>query len=366
MPADTPQKSLLILPGSAAFMAFDAPPIVGDPTHSKKPKSLENNIATGSAQQINVPAGAVNCALEITAYPASKTHQAREAAEGSDDAAADASDRMAPLQAEDYAALCQHQEPPQAPARTILCQPDAHGFDHSCLLSALEAFKALKDPLGMPCAAAVAVVASDVGDREMEDLTAASCRAARFHMEPQPSHLDWGDLDRLAWRVHDFGWHVELRMDGRYLHAVEARLRDWPGPIVIENFGHFLKPIGPNDDGFRALLRLIDRDKAWVKLADTAALSVAGSPHFDDLADRARDLMKWAPERLVWGDNIAAAKTQGFDIAAYQAFQDWCDSRAQLQAIMVSNAETLYQLPPWPAPAPISLQNEDQSSLPSN
>lgn len=348
MIAEPPQKSLLILPGSAEFMAFDAPPV----SDVVVPAS-DDQVTTATHHDVIYPAGAVNCAVEITAASALTAGDVDPERPQQADLAGDPIDgpqpeetAMAPFSAADYSRLRGQHGPPRA----VLCQPAEHGFDHHCLLAALETLQTADAFTGQHLTAAVAIVASDVSDHEMEDLTAAGCCAGRFHMEPQPSQLDWSDLDRLAWRIHDFNWHVELRMDGRYLHAVEARLRDWPGPIVIENFGHFLKPVGQKDDGFRALLRLIDRDKAWVKLADPAALSVAGPPHYEDLAARARDLIAFAPERMLWGDNVAATPGQHFSAAAYAAFQDWCDSSAQLHAIMVSNAEAIYRFEPWTMP----------------
>ncbi|MDP7381777.1 MAG: hypothetical protein QGF33_10460, partial [Alphaproteobacteria bacterium] len=219
----------LILPGSAEFMAFDAPPAPGG--HPQD----ETETETQDAPETRLPPGAVDCAVEI----------------------------FGPLDRFPLAPWPGDDEGPPAPAehsadsylgrphadRAVLCQPAAYGFDPACLLAGLAA---------LPAAAAVTVAAPTVSDSELGDLADAGCRGLRFQMAPEPHRLAWTDLDRLAARAHDRGWHVELRMDGRFLHVVEPRLRAWPGPLVIENFGHFLGPIGPKEEGVRALLRLID------------------------------------------------------------------------------------------------------------
>jgi hypothetical protein len=65
MVAEPPQKSLLILPGSAEFMAFDAPPV----SDVVVPAS-DDQATTATHHDVIYPAGAVNCAVEITAASA--------------------------------------------------------------------------------------------------------------------------------------------------------------------------------------------------------------------------------------------------------------------------------------------------------
>ena len=316
----------LILPGSAEFMAFDAPPAPGG--HPQD----ETETETQDAPETRLPPGAVDCAVEIFG-PVDRFPPAPWPGD------ADGPPAPAEHSADSYLGR------PHAD-RAVLCQPAAYGFDPACLLAGLAA---------LPAAVAVTVAAPEVSDSELGDLADAGCRGLRFQMAPEPHRLAWTDLDRLAGRAHDLEWHVELRMDGRFLHAVEPRLRAWPGLLVIENFGHFLGPIGPKEEGVRALLRLIDGGRTWVKLDRPSALSRIGPPRFDDVAEIARLLVDWAPERLVWGgDGGADGPAAG---PAWSALAEWCDSDKILAQVLVDNPETLYRLPPWPA--------EDASAAPS-
>src|SRR3954464_2631329 len=38
----------------------------------------------------------------------------------------------------------------------------------------------------------------------------------------------WETLDRIAARIQDYGWHVQLQLDGRSLPEREAQIRSWP------------------------------------------------------------------------------------------------------------------------------------------
>src|SRR3546814_654793 len=187
---------------------------------------------------------------------------------------------------------------------TTLCR----SFDHACLVDALGQLDAGADGKGGH-ARGVAAVAPSVSDAELRDLDAAGFVAAHFQMREPDRLIGWHEIDRLASRVHDtVGWDVGLQMDGRFLHEVEQRLLSWPGRVVIDHAGCFLGPVGDREPGLRALLRLLDADKAWVKLSGPEESSNDGRrrgerPRYRDVERIARQLIRFAPERLVWGSN---------------------------------------------------------------
>lgn len=231
--------------------------------------------------------------------------------------------------------------------RAVLVQPAAYGFDNGCLLDALER---LADGDGGRVRG-VAAIAADVTEGELRDLDAAGCIAARLQMREPWRLLDWTQVDRLAALVHDaVGWDVELEMDGRFLQEVEQRLRAWPGRVVVPHAGCFLGPVGDRDPGLRALLRLLDADKAWVKLSGPEAISGdrprrGERPRYRDVERIARLLIRFAPERLVWGSNWPHAGTP--DAAAEDGWLldllgEWCEDEGLRRRILVDNACALY------------------------
>lgn len=139
-------------------------------------------------------------------------------------------------------------------------------------------------------------------DAELERLTRAGIRGIRFHMF-RGGVLPWSSLDGMAARVHAFGWHVQLQLDGRELADREATIRALPGRFVIDHVGKFLQPVGVDHPGFRALTRLLDTGRCWVKLSAPYETSKVGPPTFADVGVLARALVAHAPERMLWASN---------------------------------------------------------------
>lgn len=230
--------------------------------------------------------------------------------------------------------------------RAVLVQADAHGFDHAALLDALER-------LGPDRARGVAAVGPQTSDGEMRDLDAAGCIATRFQMREPGRRIDWLDTDRIAARVHDLvAWDVDLLMDGRFLMEVEDRIRSWPGRVILDHIGCFMGPVSDRDPGFRALLRLIDADKVWVKLSGPEE-SDPQHPRYPHAERLARMLIRFAPERLVWGSNWphpatldpAAKRIRPEGRHLLRLLDEWCEDEGLRDRILIDNAQTLWRLP---------------------
>ncbi|EDP62329.1 Amidohydrolase 2 [alpha proteobacterium BAL199] len=245
--------------------------------------------------------------------------------------------------------------------RVVVVQSSAYGFDHDCLIDALEQLDTGPDGTGQGHARGVAAVASSVTDGELRDLVAAGCVATRFQMRDPWRLIDWTETDRLAARVHDtVAWDVELQMDGRFLAEVEPRLMSWPGRVIVDHIGCFLGRVGDRDPGLRALLRLIDADKVWVKLSGPEE-SVnepqrhGQRPRYRDAERIARQLIRFAPERLVWGSNWphpSAGETEIDDGWMLDLLGDWTEDEALRRRILVDNAAELFRFAPAAAAEP--------------
>jgi D-galactarolactone isomerase len=229
--------------------------------------------------------------------------------------------------------------------RLVLVQPDHHGKDHSCLINAMEDFAKDDWGAGRDAVRGVASVRADVEDREIEDLLSIGMVGTRFVMHSGKETHDWLTIDRLAWRVHDFGWDVELEMDGSDLHEVEQTLREWPGRIVLDHIGLFLRTKTLTQRCFKALTRLIDRDKVWVKLSAPYLSSRRGRPDDPEVDEIARALVDWAPERMVWGSNWPRAdveEAQPDHEASLGALSRWVPEESRRARILRDNPMALY------------------------
>ena len=221
--------------------------------------------------------------------------------------------------------------------RVIVVQPSAYGKDNRCTMDAVA-------ELG-EAARAVVVVDTSATDDELNRLTRDGARGIRFHMLAG-GVLPWDILDEMAARVHDFGWHVQLQFDGRELPERMAALERLPGTLVIDHTGKFLEPVPPDHEAFRCLLRLVETGRVWVKLSAPYETSKVGSPRYDDVGALARELVKAAPERMLWATNWPHTGQTGArypdDATLLDLLLHWADDDATRQRILSDNPAALY------------------------
>lgn len=226
--------------------------------------------------------------------------------------------------------------------RAVIVQPSAYGIDNACTLAAIA-------ELG-DCARGVAVIDRDVNDAELARLTKAGIRGARFFML-KGGVVPWESLEPVAARIQQHGWHIQLQMDGRFLHERLEQLKRLPGTLVIDHTGKFLEPVGTDHPGYRALLDLVQSGRVWVKLSAPYETSKAGPPHYMDVGRLARGLIKVAPERMVWASNWPHPSAQAAppdDAMLLDVLRHWSGDDALTRRILADNPAALYG---FPAPA---------------
>lgn len=219
--------------------------------------------------------------------------------------------------------------------RAVVVQPNGYGFDNRCTLEALLALGA--------AGRGVATVPADVADAELERLTRAGVRGARFHLLPG-GMLSWDSLVPMAARIAPFGWHIQLQLDGRELPRHEAVLARLPAPLVIDHNGKFLEPVPIDHPGFKTLLRLLAGGRTWVKLSAPYETSKLGPPHYADVGALARALVQAHPERCVWASNWPhpGRDPRPDSAALLDLLLEWADDDATRRRILVDNPATLY------------------------
>ncbi len=220
--------------------------------------------------------------------------------------------------------------------RVVVVQPSGYGFDNRCTLDAVE-------QLG-DAARAVVVVKPGITDDHLQRLTDEGACAIRFFMFPG-GVLSWRELDRMAGRVHEFGWHVQLQLDGRQLPDHIGRLRRLPGILQIDHTGKFIEPVSTGDPAFKALLNLVDSGRCWVKLAAPYETSKLGPPLYSDVGDLAKALVKAAPEKMLWASNWphpSAQENPPDNAILLDLLLDWAEDDAVRKRILVDNPAELY------------------------
>ena len=172
--------------------------------------------------------------------------------------------------------------------------PNAYGDDNTVTLNSIR-------DLGKN-AKGVAVVKPGVSDQELDRLSKAGICAIRI-MTLHGGTLGFDVMDELMARVHPFGWHANIQLDGRELPKYEAQIKRLPGKCVIDHTGKFLEPVSPEHEAFKSLLRLVDTGRCWVKLSAPYETSKTGAPKYEDVGKLAKALVKKAPERMLWASN---------------------------------------------------------------
>ena len=222
--------------------------------------------------------------------------------------------------------------------RVIVVQPNAYADDNTVTLDSIR--KIGKTAKG------VAVVRPTVADGELERLTRGGICAVRI-MTLHGGMLGFDVMDAVMARVHPFGWHANLQLDGRELPGYEAQIKRLPGRFVIDHTGKFLEPVAPSSAPFKSLLRLVDTGRCWVKLSAPYETSRTGAPKYTDVGVLAKALVRHAPERMLWASNwphpSARKPTPPRDEDLLELLADWAPDEATQRRILVDNPSELYR-----------------------
>ena len=228
--------------------------------------------------------------------------------------------------------------------RALVVQSSAYGTDHACLLDAIAT-------LG-PGTRGIGMVVAGVPDAELRRLTRGGVRGARFLMVPG-GVLSWDELQPLARRVQDFGWHVNLQLDGHELAERAELIAGLPGQVIIDHLGMFGRPVPPGHPSVLALLRLLDSGRVWVKLSAPYAGGRMGGPPYPAAGVLARTQVRHAPERLMWGSNWPhpfTTQVRGLpaedDAMLLDLLLDWVEDGHVRDRILADNPAALFGTSP--------------------
>ena len=221
--------------------------------------------------------------------------------------------------------------------RVIVVQPNAYGEDNTVTLASMKEFGGN--------AKGVAVVKPGVSDAELDRLTKAGICGLRI-MTLHGGTLGFDVMDELMARVHPFGWHANIQLDGRELPTYEAQIRRLPGKFVIDHTGKFLEPVSTDHSAFRSLLNLVDTGRCWVKLSAPYETSKTGAPKYEDVGRLAKALVQRAPERMLWASNWPHPSVRPHvpdDVALLELLLEWAPDGTTRKRLLVDNPAELYR-----------------------
>jgi predicted TIM-barrel fold metal-dependent hydrolase len=202
------------------------------------------------------------------------------------------------------------------------------------------------EELGHDRARGIAVVHPGVKDGELAALHSGGIRGLRFTQHDAKTAVTTPDMiEPLAQRVAEMGWHVQLHLRGEQLVEMAAMIERLPGTIVLDHMARMPQPEGIHHPAFRVAARLLDSGRGWVKLSGPYLDSKEGSPRYADTTRVARELVKLAPQRVVWGSDWPHPTERDVkpdDAILLDLVQEWAGDEASRKRILVDNPATLY------------------------
>lgn len=226
-------------------------------------------------------------------------------------------------------------------SRVVIVTPRNYATDNAVTREAIQ-------QLGIDNARGVAVLRPTVTDAELKALDTAGIRGIRFTVgDPKTAVVSVDMIEPLAKRIASFGWHVQLNMPPETTAANADMLRRLPVPIVFDHLGKPPVVEGENHASHRLIRDLLDRGRAWVKLAGAYINSGPNTLTFDEATRIAQIFVKAAPQRLVWGSDWPhpGPKIKPDDAVLFDLLSAWAPDEATRNRILVTNPQALYGFP---------------------
>ena len=223
--------------------------------------------------------------------------------------------------------------------RAIVVQPAAYGFDNSVTVDAIA-------QLGIANARGIAVVQPAITDAELRELDRVGVRGVRFTQHDPRTAVTTPDMiEPVAKRLAEIGWHAQLHMRGDQLVSIAEMVARLPCTIVIDHMGRMPQPESVNHPAFDIVKRLLDSGRAWVKISGAYLDTKSGAPSYADIREVARALIRYAPDRCVWGSDWphpTETETKPDDATLLDLLTDWSGNDETRRRILVDNPAALY------------------------
>lgn len=222
--------------------------------------------------------------------------------------------------------------------RNVIVQPSAYGTDNRCTLDALK-------QMGRENTRAVVVIDGSATDEDLRSMDAMGVCGVRMNLNRGGSD-DFGMIERLAERIAPFGWAMYFWMKPELIVQKEDYLRNLPCHVVFDHRGNLPAEEGIRNPAFRVISRMIEEEKAWVKL--TALYIDSAREDFADTIAIGREYVKVNPDRCLWGTDwphpncYSGRMPVPDDVYMLEALMTETESPEIFRKILVDNPEKLY------------------------
>jgi 2-pyrone-4,6-dicarboxylate lactonase len=152
----------------------------------------------------------------------------------------------------------------------------------------------------------------------------------------------------VAARAAEHGWHVQFYPHGTDIIDYADKLLALPNVIVLDHFASIPAAGGTDQPAVKAVLRMLDSGRVWLKLSGPMRCTAQSLP-YPDVTPLAQLLVRHAPERLVWGSDWPHVNLDGREMPndgdLLDLMLEWVPDEATRNRILVDNACVLYGFP---------------------
>ncbi|KAF2727557.1 amidohydrolase 2 [Polyplosphaeria fusca] len=233
----------------------------------------------------------------------------------------------------------------------VLIQPSIYGNDNTLLLNALT-------KLGTRHGRGV--VGFDTDATSFETLQAwhqLGVRGVRLNIKSNEVNLTEAELQervtRYAKIIQPLDWVLELYIGMEDIPKLEPVVADLGVRLSIAHFGApTLPPIGnrtlPLDPytvaGFQSLVNLLKAGKTYIKFS--GAYRFDKDPQYRGIEGIARELLKFAGDRIIFASDWPHTRFEGLDIHPFvEKCLDWTDAAGVTEKVFSRNAHELWDIP---------------------
>lgn len=178
--------------------------------------------------------------------------------------------------------------------RVVIVQPSVYGTENACLLDAIKQVGA--------GARGVAVIDGQTSEGALDEMHRSGIRGIRLNLQTafQADPAAARQLFQAAVeRVKTRKWHIQIYARLAVIQALKDLVMASPVPIVFDHFGGAQASPGVGQPGFDALLDVVQKGKAYVKISAPYRSSTQ-APDYPDAAPLAKALIAANPRRVLW------------------------------------------------------------------
>lgn len=222
-------------------------------------------------------------------------------------------------------------------SRGVIVQGGANGFDNRVTVDAIQ-----RDPNNYR---GVAVLTPDSSITKLKELDRLGIRGCRVSSIVR-NGVGLGHLADMLKLTAAVDWHLLIHLKNCLeLLQIEAQLQNGSTTVVLDHLAHITPNEIENQQVIECILRLLDTNRVWLKLASLYRSSNQEHP-YNDMLPIIKKFVQARPDRLIWGSNWPhpiCPVTMPNDGDLVDLIPKWIPNADDRKLILVDNPNQLYR-----------------------